>query len=205
MCFGWCSLETDKSDISACLTFLLSHHGYERFILLGHSTGCQQSIHYLSSPGSGPAVSRIVMQAPVSDRESSPPSPSLLSICEEMRGGGRGEEFMPREAHWAPITAERFWSLYVAQGEGDDYFSGDLAEGVVKERVQPGEAGRVVAVCSRQDEYVPEHVDKESLASMWRGLGWRVEIIDGNHNLGTGAEEFLGILGGVLNEVLEAE
>lgn len=56
----------------------------------------------------------LALQAPVSDREHMamvPTATDYVSMAREMQAGGKGSEMLPREAMWAPITADRFLDL----------------------------------------------------------------------------------------------
>jgi dienelactone hydrolase len=46
MGFGVGSLQRDFEDISACIAYL-KQNGKQRIVLMGHSTGAQNSIHYV--------------------------------------------------------------------------------------------------------------------------------------------------------------
>ena len=45
--FGHGSLSRDTNEIVRLMEYLVCHHSAERFALVGHSTGCQNSIHLL--------------------------------------------------------------------------------------------------------------------------------------------------------------
>ena len=115
----------------------------------------------------------IVLQAPVSDREGAMLETNYkknIKHAQELSEDGRGQEMMPRDAFWAPITASRFLSLQDKNGE-DDFFSSDLTDeelidklghiGTFSSKDQQGLS--LLTAFSGMDEYVPEHVDKEML------------------------------------------
>jgi hypothetical protein len=73
MGFGNGSLVRDSEELDEWMQYLVQHRSCQNVCLVGHSTGCQQTVHYLKH---GVAVNRgdnkvkvTVMQAPVSDRE----------------------------------------------------------------------------------------------------------------------------------------
>lgn len=74
--WGQSSLEGDAQEIAACIAHLRSTPSKKegKVVLMGHSTGCQDSIAYLlsSSRAIDPRtrINGVVLQAPVSDRES---------------------------------------------------------------------------------------------------------------------------------------
>lgn len=92
---------------------------------MGHSTGSQNVMHYLSSSiNNDPAYHADggIMQAPISDREvcaKDKPYCDYLSLAEDMVKKGRGHEIMPDEfckkAGFGGVemkmTAYRLWSL----------------------------------------------------------------------------------------------
>ncbi|KAG9824819.1 DUF1749-domain-containing protein, partial [Aureobasidium melanogenum] len=69
--WGTSSLSQDVNEISS-----LVHHfrtqGKQKIVIMGHSTGCQDCLHYFASEdkrGDRAAVDGVVLQASVSDRE----------------------------------------------------------------------------------------------------------------------------------------
>jgi len=177
--FGHGSLRRDTNEILQLLEYLSEHHNAQRFALVGHSTGCQNLIHILKNYGRGVDVIHrikvVVLQAPVSDRESLPLSSSHgsnhnenIQHAQSLLAKGAGEEMMPRSAFWAPITAYRYLSLFDTNGD-DDYFSSDLSDVELHQRLgHVGKLGRttgmhVLVAFSKQDEYVPKNIDKDYL------------------------------------------
>ena len=164
---------TFMPKLSALMRYLNAHRSGETFALVGHSTGCQNSIHFLRN-GDDDMVARtksVALQAPVSDREHAMMEPNYeenIGLARQMKKGGKGEEMMPRFAFWAPITASRFASLQDVGGD-DDFFSFDLSDEEMAERLgHVGAWGRkhsgyLLAAYSGADEYVPDHVDKDKL------------------------------------------
>lgn len=45
--FGHGSLSRDTDELARLMEYLVCHHSAENFALVGHSTGCQNSIHFL--------------------------------------------------------------------------------------------------------------------------------------------------------------
>lgn len=165
--FGHGSLSRDTGEICKLMNYLVCHHDAEKFALVGHSTGCQNSIHFLKH-GEKDLIDRVsacVLQAPVSDRESQTLSPGdhakHMTYAKELVSQNKGEEFMPRESFWAPISASRYVSLFDVGGD-DDFFSSDFSDAELLERLgHVGELNlKLLAVYSGSDEYVPSWVDK---------------------------------------------
>jgi pimeloyl-ACP methyl ester carboxylesterase len=64
--FGTGSLARDFEDISEAVGYLLEN-GKHQVVLMGHSTGCQNSIHYIlnrSNAKNSPSVNGIVVRNP---------------------------------------------------------------------------------------------------------------------------------------------
>ena len=167
--FGFGSLDDDVADLEDLLSYLrsLNPSTPPKFILVGHSTGCQQCVHYLKSSPNASLITGVVLQAPVSDRETDTDNKKWVDLSEEMFAAGKGDEFLPRDAFWAPITASRFRSLYSLVADGDDYFSSDLTDAQLSSRLShipsllsSSSLKFCVAAYSMNDEYAPAFVDK---------------------------------------------
>jgi len=213
--FGNGSLSRDTDELVQLMDYLVCHHSAERFALVGHSTGCQNSIHFLKS-GRRDLVDRlkvVALQAPASDRESLSMTPGDHSVhlthAQSLVTQKKGEEMMPRSAFWAPITASRYLSLFDVGGD-DDFFSSDFTDEELGERLgHVGIVGRetglhLVAAFSKKDEYVPENIEKDvllkRLVSAMNGfdgegndeIAGRIVVArglmleNGNHNLSKG-------------------
>src|SRR5208282_6744541 len=66
MGFGTGSLARDFEDISAAIGYLLEN-GKHQVVLMGHSTGCQNSIHYIlnrSNAENSLSVSGVIVRDP---------------------------------------------------------------------------------------------------------------------------------------------
>lgn len=168
--FGHGTLERDTQELNQLLTHLIEHRSAHQLCLVGHSTGCQNAVHYLKH-GDPDCVSKIrviALQAPVSDREHAMTEPGYqqnLETAQAMRQNGQSQEMMPRDAFWAPITAKRFLALQ-ERGGMDDFFSSDYSNEELMERLRHVGANgnrRVLVAFSGADEYVPSHVNKQEL------------------------------------------
>lgn len=181
--FGISSLDIDAKEIFELIRYLTTKRGFTRFVIIGHSTGCQDIVHFFRKYGGTPEANSIcgaVLQGPVSDREGMryiPPGSSepqvpdaLLKKAEEMIKNGQGN--MPMK-NWLcygryPISAERLWSLAGAKLTLDDMFSSDLTDAELHKALELP-AGkwpeRVIVAQSMNDEFIPPYVDKEKLAA----------------------------------------
>lgn len=184
MGWGHSSLETDNKEIAQIISYLRSEKGGSRqkVVLMGHSTGCQDALRYLShhryQPGFDTAldIDGAILQAPVSDREGLAAEvgeehlDALASECYEMYiSKGLLKELLPLKftkiSFGYPINAYRFYSLYLKNGD-DDYFSSYLTDEQLA-----GSFGKVekplLSLYGEADEYVPGYVNKQQLVDRW--------------------------------------
>jgi pimeloyl-ACP methyl ester carboxylesterase len=163
--FGHGSLARDSREIDELLSYLVCHRGAEAFCIVGHSTGCQNAVHYLAH-GRASLVSHVdlvILQAPVSDREHAAHDDTVqyqtsLELSRQMEQEGKADEMMPRSAFWAPITAQRFLDLH-ERGGADDYFSSDYTKEELEERLS--HVGRLLS-SSTDNEAPPDPSDSVS-------------------------------------------
>ncbi|KAK3126682.1 hypothetical protein QOZ80_7AG0560580 [Eleusine coracana subsp. coracana] len=194
--YGISSLEQDALELDQLISYLINKENSEGVILLGHSTGCQDIVHYMRTNfACSKAVSGVILQAPVSDREyraTLPETAEMIDLAAKMIADERGMDLMPREANPdAPITAYRYHSLCSYMGD-DDMFSSDLSEDQLRQRLGHMSTTQCQIIFSMGDEYVPEYVDKAALVDrLCRALGGaeKVEIEWGNHALSNRVQE----------------
>ncbi|CAN6171392.1 unnamed protein product [Urochloa humidicola] len=194
--YGISSLEQDALELDQLISYLINKENSDGVILLGHSTGCQDIVHYMRTNfACSKAVSGVILQAPVSDREyraTLPETAEMIDLAAKMISEGRGMDLMPREANPdAPITAYRYHSLCSYMGD-DDMFSSDLSEDQLRQRLGHMSTTQCQVIFSMGDEYVPEYVDKKALVDrLCRALGGaeKVEIEWGNHALSNRVQE----------------
>ncbi|OMO85378.1 hypothetical protein COLO4_21645 [Corchorus olitorius] len=194
--YGTSSLQQDALEIDQLISYLINKENSEGVVLLGHSTGCQDIVHYMrTNAACSRAVRAAILQAPVSDREykaTLPETAAMIDLASSMIKEGRGSEFMPREAEPScPITAYRYNSLCAYMGD-DDMFSSDLNDDQLKMRLGHMANTPCQVIFSMADEYVPEYVDKKALVErLCRAMGGaeKVEIEHGNHSLSNRVHE----------------
>ncbi|XP_062189380.1 UPF0613 protein PB24D3.06c-like isoform X2 [Phragmites australis] len=199
--YGISSLEQDALELDQLISYLINKENSEGVILLGHSTGCQDIVHYMRTNfACSKAVSGVILQAPVSDREyraTLPETAEMIDLAAKMISEGRGMDLMPREANPdAPITAYRYHSLCSYMGD-DDMFSSDLSEDQLRQRLGHMSTAQCQVIFSMGDEYIPEYVDKKALVDrLCRALGGaeKVEIEWGNHALSNRVQEAVGAI-----------
>ncbi|KAL9250568.1 UPF0613 protein PB24D3.06c-like protein, partial [Drosera capensis] len=137
--YGTSSLEQDAAELDQLISYLINKKDSEGVVLLGHSTGCQDIVHYMrTNAACSRAVRASILQAPVSDREyraNLPETAAMIDLASAMISEGRGSELMPREANPdSPITAYRYHSLCAYMGD-DDMFSSDLSDDQLRMRL----------------------------------------------------------------------
>ncbi|KAI4317747.1 hypothetical protein L6164_025592 [Bauhinia variegata] len=194
--YGTSSLQQDAKELDQLINYLINNEDSEGVVLLGHSTGCQDIVHYMrTNSACSRAVRSAILQAPVSDREyraTLPQTASLIDLAAKMISEGRGSELMPREADLSsPITANRYQSLCAYNGD-DDLFSSDLSDDQLRMRLGHMSCTQCQVIFSMADENVPDYVDKKALVErLCRALGGaeKVEIEYGNHSLSNRVEE----------------
>ncbi len=164
--FGHASLKTDAEELGHLVSYLQTELGSEAVGLVGHSTGCQDSVFYVKACPATHKPHFIVLQAPVSDREHlamQERTPEFVALAQELQLQGKGDEMLPRASMWAPITANRFLDLATKEGL-DDFFSSDLSDEELRARLGHLDVPTLFLM-SGADEYVPPHVDCHSLGN----------------------------------------
>eukprot|EP00948_MAST-09A_sp_MAST-9A-sp1_P001149 g1149.t1 len=175
-----------------------------RFVLIGHSTGCQIIVNFLSKTRNISKTSNsqrthsdesttttsilnsttvpnvttsldlrelielVVLQAPVSDRECCDLDQSMIEKSLKLVAKGHGHHFLTKgsgDANGisgdpyllygiAPLTAQRAVDLFTKNG-ADDFFSSDLTDVELRDRLGHMENYRTIIALSLDDEYVP--------------------------------------------------
>ncbi len=146
-------LTTQVEEMEAAISYIRSNITTTQpshIVLMGHSTGCQDLMHYLLSPTGSPrpSISGAVFQAPVSDREAilhevetseaaRNAYETALSICSDTPVAKHKSMILPLDVMTplfgpAPVSVSRFLSLASPDSPGtpsmDDYFSSDLLD-----------------------------------------------------------------------------
>lgn len=112
--FGTSSLDVDVDEISLLVQHLRPSH--KKIVIMGHSTGSQDVIHYLLNKT---GVDGGILQAPVSDREHFTVEDKAgwlkgLPKATELVKAGRGSQLLDDEFNKSAglrFTAYRLWSL----------------------------------------------------------------------------------------------
>ncbi|KAK4690232.1 hypothetical protein P7C71_g6507, partial [Lecanoromycetidae sp. Uapishka_2] len=137
--WGFASLGQDIVEIAVLVEYFRTLRK-GKIVLLGHSTGSQQIMHYLLSLPPSPKIDGATMQGSISDREAmvAELAPSIYSstcaLAQTLVDEGRGSDILPATATVsmfmsAPVSANRWLSLASPDHAGeDDYFSSDLPD-----------------------------------------------------------------------------
>ncbi|WFD36789.1 hypothetical protein MCUN1_003678 [Malassezia cuniculi] len=207
--YGTSSLEGDAQEITNLIEHLVSHvNATGKIVLMGHSTGCQDTIAFLSRDR-GVTVHGGILQAPVSDCEyfdsrKSPADEQLLAKAAELIAAGKGGEMLPRTAPAKPeaggisgnsaailqpaMTAYRFHSLN-SHGTDDDMFSSVLSDDDIRRIWTPAlNKAPILALMGAQDEFVPDGIDRAGIINRWskilEGTPLHTKLIPGaNHKV----------------------
>ena len=161
--FGCGSLKRDADEIAECVKYFRSINPDGKVVLMGHSTGCQDLMQYLTGDanklhskfederqerddaGKRPRVHGAILQAPVSDREGIEVTgydknifQQAITLAESWVKDGKGEDCLPlgltnQFFGPIPVNATRFLSLTLPGGD-DDFFSSDLSDEMLADR-----------------------------------------------------------------------
>lgn len=158
--WGTSNLDRDVEEIAAAIDFIRSNARPEplgpgrdsvSIVLMGHSTGCQDVLHYLCSPirpgHTRPPIQGAILQAPVSDREGlqnaigeQPRLKAIYDDCIQYCASAKDKDAMVLPQTWSTelgwgssaVSVARFESLASPQSPEqpgkDDLFSSDLSE-----------------------------------------------------------------------------
>jgi len=222
---GWgiSSLQKDVKELSQCVAYFRTIKS-GKIVLIGHSTGCQDVMEYLTGAGhEGRApIDGGIIQGPVSDREAMlmtmDPAvyKSACATAQVMVYIGDGAEILPfKETNNfftdCPVSASRWLSLASPNHDGDDdYFSSDLTdEQLMKTFGSLPVTSPLCILFSDADEYMNKDIDKMALTKRWieitkRGAGKvdeenSVPLEAASHNLAGNSDE---VVQGLVRRVL---
>jgi pimeloyl-ACP methyl ester carboxylesterase len=156
--YGWHTINNDIEDLKTLINYLINNrNNLESIILMGHSTGCQDIIHYLRQDKIYPKILQVILQGPVSDRQYLSELSSTkdqLNYC--YKNNKDINEWLPRYLHDPPLTIERCLSLNEINSI-EDLFSSDLTDEQLK-NIYKNINIPITWIWSKQDEYVPNHI-----------------------------------------------
>lgn len=156
--YGWHTINDDIEDLNILINYLIEKRNHlESIILMGHSTGCQDIIHYLRQYNNHSKIIQIILQGPVSDRQylsSLSSTKDQLNYCYNNKNNLN--EWLPRYLHDPPLTIQRCLSLNEKYSI-EDLFSSDLNDNELND-IYMNINIPIIWIWSKQDEYVPNHI-----------------------------------------------
>jgi hypothetical protein len=213
--WGTSSLQQDVKDLSQCVEhFRKTKPEGSKIVCMGHSTGCQDLMEYLTGKGRDEraVIDGAILQAPVSDREALEGAmekgdiDKVLEFSKKWIDTGRGDDVLPHNVGGSffgrtPVSAYRWYSL-LSPGGDDDYFSSDLSHEILKQSFGTiKKESPLLILYSGADQFVPSSIDRKALVQKWwsfvkEGGGIADEehggvVPDAHHNLEEDGEEIL--------------
>lgn len=186
------------NDIQGAVDFL-KENGVKNIFLVGHSTGCQKSIYYLSRKGKQEHIKGVVLLCPLSDYAAAMKSnPKALkaatAYAHDLVKKGKGRGLIPKEV-WPDdlVDAQRFLSLYSPDSE-EEIFN------YVRQQDEPETLLKVtipmLVVLADRDEYgdrpmseIAEWFKRKSTSS-----SLSTHIVSSPHNLTGKENEVSGLI-----------
>lgn len=196
--WGIGDIDRDVEELSTAVDFIRTSLATDTasVVLMGHSTGCQDILYYLSNTDGKKSRARVqgaIFQASVSDREGIAEHKSELEECmriveatpvEKHRSTILPMDLSGRLFGPAPLSLARYLCLASPgspqKPSREDLFSSDLSDQRLKETMGvvgrndgvlsqgSGQRKSVLVLYSGSDEYVPAFVDKGKLVERWR-------------------------------------
>ncbi|EPY53281.1 DUF1749 family protein [Schizosaccharomyces cryophilus OY26] len=183
--WGTGSLVRDDEDLHKAVEFFAhlggSEYNTRKIVLMGHSTGSQNVLYYLSQSSLDNHLAAAIAQASVSDREGCyntvgiDETHKLLAwVQNEYIDKNLGDDVLPRSkiSHVmgdTPISANRFMDLVSVRGR-DDFFSTDLTSddfaktfGSLKPITGTCKYSQLALFMSEKDEFLSKDVDRGEL------------------------------------------
>ncbi|CCH42914.1 hypothetical protein BN7_2460 [Wickerhamomyces ciferrii] len=203
--WGTGSLDRDVDELKQFVDYLRGL-GKKKIVLLGHSTGTQDSFHYAIKQKSY-GIDAIILQAPVSDREAAYKKAKKIGLdldsynkeAQEIFETEGADALLPKRFsnflfNASSLSAYRWLSLTIPNGD-DDYYSTDLKDERLSQTF--GKLTKPTLILySGNDEFYPEGIQFENVLKRWEsftkpGIWSKYSlIIDGaTHNIGEGSKE----------------
>lgn len=139
--------------------------GAKKIFLMGHSTGCQKSVYYLSKK-QGDIIKGVMLLAPMSDFADTfaftdrKTYNMAVSFARKMVENGKGHDLMPERIWPNTIDAQRFISLFTPDSVEEIFsYASNRDPKLLKKIKQP-----VLVVLAENDEYKDRDI---SLIADW--------------------------------------
>lgn len=193
-------INRDAEEMEMLITYLLNHYKIDKIHLLGHSTGCQDIIKFISVTKYSNLIGCCFLQGPASDRESALLEKSkeeidkYVKIAKEYIDKNEPNKLMPNECFYVPITTYRYYSLNSKYGE-DDMFSSDYSDEdfrTIFEHIPKNV--KVSFIESENDEYIPDFVNKMKLIERMSKCvenGYFYLLKEANHGVDKNKEDLI--------------
>jgi|AntRauTorckE6833_2_1112554.scaffolds.fasta_scaffold17426_1 pimeloyl-ACP methyl ester carboxylesterase len=142
-----------KYDIQGAVDYLKSQ-GIKEIYLIGHSTGCQKSVYYLSKVNDK-TVKGAVLLAPISDYSSTINSIDVNSYKKaleealKMKKNNKENELLASNFWYRPISAQRFLSLYTPTSTEEIFTYGSKKIATLLRKVDK----KLLVFLAEKDEY----------------------------------------------------
>lgn len=145
-------------DIDGALAYA-RRRGAKRIFLIGHSTGCQKSIYYLSQKPRA-RVHGVILLAPVSDYSTinlqDKNYQTALKKAQHLKRSGKDQELLPANIWPHAISAQRFLSLYTPNSKEEIFTYASLRSPRLLKKVSKS----ILAVLAELDEFNDRHSEK---------------------------------------------
>ncbi|MFP4514765.1 MAG: alpha/beta fold hydrolase [Parcubacteria group bacterium] len=142
-----------KYDIQGAVDYL-KLQGVKEIYLVGHSTGCQKSIYYLSKTNEE-AVKGAVLLAPISDYSAIIDSVNsdiynaALKVALKMKKSKKANDLLPSNLWFVPISAQRFLSLYTANSTEEIFTYSSKKPATLLKKINKN----LLILLAKEDEY----------------------------------------------------
>ncbi len=202
--YGLSSLDQDVTEIATLIQHLRTTTSMQRFVLMGHSTGCNDIVHFSNTYDiRAQSIVAGILQAPVSDRDYH----RLTHTAEEaeaeisMAANHALDEYLPVALNdGLPIKPARFLSL-VGEKTSEDLFSADLPVDYMRERFSRLSVPTLV-IWSSNDEYVPQTSHNIVPQAVRDALpDGRLRTINANHACDGNADDVVRHVSELLDDV----
>jgi len=174
-------------DIDGALS-VLRKRGFTKFILSGHSTGCQK-IAYYQSRKNNPAVKGIILLAPADDlnakkKEIKGRFAASLKLAKKLIRQNKGNIIMPKEYSHSMFSAKRYYDIFKAGST-----EGSLFNYAKPLRTMPKIQCPVLAVFGKKEQYavIPPVMMLEKIKNA--NPDSEVSLIPGNHSFRGGEKQ----------------
>ncbi len=143
--------EDCKKDISGAL-LALHNLGYKKFMLTGHSTGCQKITHYAATVKKFP-IESLILLSPADDvsvqkKELGKSFQKCLSEAETFVKNHKGETILPPEFKTPMFSAQRYYHLFKENSIEGNMFNYEKPITVTRKIHQP-----ILAIFGENEQY----------------------------------------------------